>query len=93
MISYEIERLLRFAQKNGLIEDQDVTLSRNALLDLLRVAEPYKGEVACENETAAEVLERILDYCAETGLLTENSSARRDAFVARIMGLLMPRQS
>ena len=93
MIQYEIERLIVFGRRNQLIEKEDCIPVRNALMDLLQVSAPYKAEAAYTGETATEILEHILDYCAETGLITENTITHRDAFSARIMGLLMPRQS
>ncbi|UUZ82323.1 UDP-glucose--hexose-1-phosphate uridylyltransferase [Paenibacillus sp. P26] len=36
---------------------------------------------------------RLLDYAAETGLLEENTTTLRDLLEARIMGMLMPRES
>jgi len=93
MIRYEIERLLTFGQGHKLIETEDTIPVRNALLDLFRIEEPYEDEVVYEAETATEVLEQMLDFAAETGLIEEDTLSQRDAFSARIMGLLMPRQS
>ena len=93
MIQVEIERLIAFGLTKGLIEQPDQIPVRNALLDLLCVSEPYAGQVTCGEETAGPMLERILDYSAETGLLPQNSMGYRDALGARIMGLLTPRQS
>ena len=93
MIHYEIERLIAFGLKKGLIEADDVIPVRNALMDLLGESTPYAGEAAYEKETATEILERILDHLAKAGRMSKNSITERDAFSARIMGLLMPRQS
>ena len=96
-IAYEIERLLSFAKNKGLLAAMDMVPARNALLDLLRVSEPYAytdGETIEENgETATAVLVNILDYCAVEGLLPEDTTTYRDLMDARIMGLLMPRAS
>lgn len=95
-IGIDIERLLRFALEHGLIEDADLVPSRNALLDLLAVAEPYVGELEAEVEALevpSLILDRILDYAADAGLLPENNGTYRDLLDARIMGLLMPRAS
>ena len=96
-IAYQIERLLSFAQNKNLLAPLDVVPARNALLDLLRVAEPYVSavdEVICENgETATDILTNILDDCAAEGLLPDDTTTYRDLMDARIMGLLMPRAS
>ena len=89
-----IERLLQFAMQNGLIEQLDVYTSRNALLDLFGLAEPYQGEVPIENlSSPVALLEELLDAAFEAGLLEENTTTYRDLLDARIMGLLMPRPS
>ncbi len=92
--AFEIERLLQFAKKHSIIEALDVIPSRNSLLDLLQLSEPFEGDVDEENlESAAFIIDNLLDYAAEKGLLTEDSMTYRDLFDARIMGLLMPRES
>ena len=92
-IGYEIERLLKFALKKEMISKWDVIPTRNALIDLLKIEEPFEGEVD-ENieESAVKILENILDYAVEIGLIEEDTTTFRDLFNARIMGLLMPRE-
>ncbi|MEW9699298.1 UDP-glucose--hexose-1-phosphate uridylyltransferase [Paenibacillus sp. SI8] len=89
-----IERLLQFAKQNGLIEHLDVYTSRNSLLDLFGIAEPYPGEVPAEKlDSPADLLEQLLDNAYEAGLLQDNTTTYRDLLDAKIMGLLMPRPS
>ncbi|WP_438432038.1 UDP-glucose--hexose-1-phosphate uridylyltransferase [Gorillibacterium sp. sgz500922] len=93
-IKLEIERLIRFGLTSGLLGEGDDIVARNGLMELLRVDEPYDGELPEETlEAPTEVLDRILDYAAERGILPENTTTQRDLLDARIMGLLMPRQS
>jgi len=96
-IAYEIERLLSFALNKQMLSPLDVVPARNALLDLLRVKEPYvraAHDVIDENgETAGDILANILDYCAAADLLADDNMTCRDLMDARIMGLLMPRAS
>ncbi|MFD2613846.1 UDP-glucose--hexose-1-phosphate uridylyltransferase [Paenibacillus gansuensis] len=90
----QIERLLQFGVQRGLLEPLDVIPARNALLDLFRLAEPFGGEVPEERlDSAVEVLEVLLDYAAASGMLEADTLTHRDLLDARIMGLLMPRQS
>lgn len=92
-IGYEIERLLKFALKREMISKWDVIPTRNALMDLLKVEAPFEGEVGEElEESAVKILNNILDYASEAGLIEENSTTFRDLFDAKIMGLLMPRE-
>ena len=91
--SLEIEKLLKFALKHKLIESEDMISSRNALLDLFKINEPYEGEVYESNDDSPhEMLENMLDYAVSKGMV-KNTVAMRDLFDTRIMGLLMPRQS
>lgn len=92
--AYEVERLLAFAVRKRIIEDQDVMYCRNQLLEELRLEEPYAGAVPAEAlSSASEVLERLLDYAADAGILEENTATHRDLFDTRLMGCLMPRPS
>jgi UDPglucose--hexose-1-phosphate uridylyltransferase len=92
--AYEIERLLQFAMKHKMIEKLDVIASRNALLDLFKLEEPYFGEVPNEElNNPVVILEKLLDYSHNIGLIEDNTMTYRDLLDAKIMGSLMPRQS
>lgn len=89
-----IERLLNFAKEQNMIEELDIIPCRNSLMDLFKINEPYEGKVEEESvESAVPILESLLDYAYEIGLIEENTTTYRDLLDARIMGLLMPRQS
>jgi len=93
-IQLQIERLVRFGVQRGLLGKGDDIVARNALLDLLQVEEPYAGALPEEElEAPTAILESILDYAADKGILAENNTTQRDLLDARIMGLFMPRQS
>lgn len=96
-IKQDIARLVRFAGNHGLLGPDDDIAATNALLDLFQLAEPYEGEVLAgditDSDSAPELLAPILDYAAAAGILAENNTTHRDLLDARIMGLLMPRQS
>ena len=64
-INEEINRLLNFAQQQGLIAEEDTVYAANLLLDVLQ-AEDFTPEAVEESlETATPVLERVLDYAVE----------------------------
>ncbi|WP_027626035.1 UDP-glucose--hexose-1-phosphate uridylyltransferase [Clostridium lundense] len=93
-IEKEIERLLQFAKRNGLIEELDIIPCRNELMDLLQVKEPYQRKI--EEEVIHEpmvILNNILDYAFEKGIIKYNNMIYRDLLDAKIMGILMPRES
>lgn len=92
--AYEIERLLQFGLQWNMIDRWDVVPVRNALMDLLQVSEPCNNYQNVElGNSPVEILDNLLDYAALIGLLPENTVTYRDLMDARIMGLLMPRQS
>ncbi len=92
--AYEIERLLQFGSKHGLIDKLDTIIARNQLLDLFKLKEPYCGEVAKEElQYPTEILDRLVKYAGEEGLFDKEVYALRELFDTRIMGLLMPRES
>lgn len=89
-----IERLIQFALQRGMIQPLDIYASRNGLLDLFRLTEKYEGAVPEEElDSAVELLEPLLDYGAEIGLIPHNTMTYRDLLDARIMGYLIPRPS
>lgn len=91
---HAIERLVLFAHRHTLIEDADVDYSRNQLLSLFQFDEPFAGEVD-ESELSGPqpVLDILIDYGVEIGLIPENTDTYRDLLDAQIMGLLMARPS
>jgi len=93
-VTYEIERLLKFAIRKNLIAKWDIIPARNQLLDILKIDAPYFGEVEEDKEdTPIFILKNILDYAYEKRLIEENTITERDLLDAKIMGTLIPRQS
>jgi UDPglucose--hexose-1-phosphate uridylyltransferase len=89
-----LARLVQFGLQQGMLEELDRIPVTNALIDLFGVDAPYEGEVPDERlDSAVPVLEPLLDEAARRGLIPENTMVQRDLFDARIMGLLMPRES
>ncbi len=92
--AYEIERLLSFGRKHGLIDNLDTIIARNQLLDLLGLKEPYQGDVPDEvMEYPTEILDRLVSYAGNEGLFDKEVYVCRELFDTRIMGILMPRES
>ncbi|NEW07538.1 UDP-glucose--hexose-1-phosphate uridylyltransferase [Paenibacillus sp. SYP-B3998] len=92
--AFIIERLLQFAKQNGLIGQLDIYTSRNALLDLFNIAEPFQGDLPKEQlDSPVVLLELLLDEAYEAGMLPDNTTTYRDLLDAKIMGLLMQRPS
>ena len=91
-IQHEISRLLHFARQKGLIAPEDEVYAANRLLDVLHVEDYAPEDVDETLETAAPILEWMLDYAAEKGLI-EGTTDERDLFDTRIMDCVMPRPS
>ena len=91
-IQHEISRLLHFARQKGLIAPEDEVYAANRLLDVLHVEEYVPEEVDETLETATPILENMLDYAADHGLI-EGTTDERDLFDTRIMDCVMPRPS
>ena len=78
-INTEINRLLNFAKQNMLINEDDYYYAANRLLDVLKV-DAFEPEFVDEKlPTAMPILENMLDYAAEKGLI-ENTTENRDLF-------------
>ncbi len=102
MIYRDINRLVVYARKTGLIEADDIDYTINRLLELFQL-EDYQNleeedllvqaELISEEELVLEsILSALLDYAQENGLV-EDSIVYRDLFDTKIMGLLTPRPS
>lgn len=90
----QVEYLLAFAEKEQLLKPLDIIAARNALLDLLRLDNPYSREVEPPLfDSPVPILDKLLDYAVQQGLITDDTVTQRDLFDARMMGLLMPRPS
>lgn len=92
--AYEIERLLQFGKKHGLIDSLDKIIARNQLLDLLKLKEPYSEEIPDEDlEFPTDILKGLVEYAGDAGLFDKEVYAYRELFDTKIMGILMPRES
>ena len=91
-INTEINRLLNFARQQNLIESTDIFYSANRLIDLLHVAEFVPEKIDETLETAAQILENMLDYAVAEKLIDDTVN-ERDLFDTRIMDCVMPRRS
>ena len=90
----EIERLVQYGLKKELFKEEDKIFIRNSLIDLFNLDE-YR-EVKTEDEdldSPTEILDNLLNYAFEQGILEWNTSVYRDLLDTKIMGVLMPRPS
>lgn len=90
----EIKRLIQYGLKQELFTKDDEIFVRNNLLDVLNLDEYEDFEIEDENlNTPTDILNNMLDYAFNSGILESNSPIYRDLLDTKIMGVLMPRPS
>ena len=67
-MNHEINRLLNFAQQQGLLDQADRVYGANLLLAALQLEEFSPEEIDERLEVPDEILGRMLDYAASAGL-------------------------
>lgn len=93
-INLEIARLVQYGVKKGLLHQEDAVFAVNRILALLKLNDYTQAAVPEENLASPQpILNRIIDWAAENGLLESNSSVFRDLLDTEIMACLMPRPS
>jgi UDPglucose--hexose-1-phosphate uridylyltransferase len=89
-----VEQLLAFGLHNDMIRNEDMVFLRNQLLDLLQIPEPWENSQDIFDggipPTATPILEKLLDYAAEEGILPDDTLVYRDLLDTRIMGIITP---
>ncbi|WP_106768430.1 UDP-glucose--hexose-1-phosphate uridylyltransferase [Paenibacillus faecalis] len=91
---HAIERLVLFALRKGLIREADHDYSRNLLMEDFGFSEPYAGKLNDELPDGPQpMLDVLIDYAADNGMIPENTDTYRDLLDAKIMGRLMARPS
>jgi UDPglucose--hexose-1-phosphate uridylyltransferase len=97
MIYELIRKLVEYGKATGLIEKEDEDYTINRLLELFELddyREPDEAQKDIHGELSLdEILNPMMDYAYEQGILKENSIAYRDLFDTKIMGLIVPRPS
>jgi UDPglucose--hexose-1-phosphate uridylyltransferase len=87
-----IEICTQFAVKEGLCYKVDAPFVRNRLMSLFKVDSMYEGEVEVP-ESILDILEEMVDYAAENGMLEMNTAAYRAMFDTKICGCMLMMQS
>ena len=103
MIQEKIRELVNYGLLTGLVEPEDEVYTVNRLLELFDLDEfegqfgtcPALSEAEREKAVAAlpGILEEMLDYAAEKGILKEDGIVYRDLFDTKIMSCLVGRPS
>ena len=90
----QIKRLINYGLDEGLIAAEDEMYVRNRLLEILKLDEYEEVEVAGEKLSNPQpILDEILLYAYEKGVLEENTVTYRDLLDTKLMDCFMPRPS
>lgn len=89
MIYASIQNLIDYSIRHQLIDKEDELVIRNQLMDALRVCD-WQDEAA-ENADLPidDLLQPLIDYACDNGVI-EDTTAGRDLFDTKLMGLLTP---
>ncbi|MBM7583483.1 UDPglucose--hexose-1-phosphate uridylyltransferase [Bacillus pakistanensis] len=94
-IHHHIERLIQYGLQKKLISEWEIDYVYNSLLQLFKVEEviPSTSMMNEYLDTPVPILENMLDYAFQIGLIEDNTVTERDLFDPKIMNQLMPRPS
>jgi UDPglucose--hexose-1-phosphate uridylyltransferase len=93
-IASQIEQLLNYGVRAGLIEEIDRIQMRNSLFALFSMDQP-DGELSVSEEKVelCSILDTLCDCAVQCGIIPEDTITNRDLFDTKIMGILTPRES
>ncbi|MBO5031216.1 MAG: UDP-glucose--hexose-1-phosphate uridylyltransferase [Lachnospiraceae bacterium] len=98
MITENIANLVNYGIAAGLLNEADKIYTTNRLLELFGIEE-YEEPAQLDDITnpaaydLESLLQEMLGYAAEQGLMPDDSIVYRDLFDTKIMGCLVPRPS
>ncbi|MCH5281314.1 MAG: UDP-glucose--hexose-1-phosphate uridylyltransferase [Lachnospiraceae bacterium] len=92
MIDELISELIGYGKKNGLILEEDAVYITNRLLELFQVIE-YEERAITESRELVYILDDMMKWALEHGILEEDTITARDLFDTKIMGLITPAPS
>ena len=93
-IYLEIKRLINFGLNKGLICAEDELYVRNRLLEILRLEEYVEVKADVEGLSNPQpILDNILDYAWEQGILEQNTITYRDLLDTKLMDCFISKPS
>lgn len=92
MINKYINELVNYGLKDGLVVDADKVYVTNRLLELFGLLEFEEEPIDNERELV-DILEDMMVYAHENGILEEDTITMKDLFDTKIMGMLTPAPS
>lgn len=92
MITDLIRELVIYGKNNGLICEADEVYVTNRLLELFDVMEYEENPEITESRAVCEILEDMMTYAHENGIMKEDTITAKDLFDTKIMAVLRHRQ-
>jgi len=89
MICAEVQKLIDYALKKGLITSDDIYVVRNRLMEVLCLTDWCECEADSDGLTIDDILLPLIDYACETGVIMDTVNSR-DLFDTKLMGVLTP---
>jgi len=86
-----IDALVEYGEQKNLICEPERAYTTNLLLDVFRLDAYDAPAEPCEGMNLEQILESMLDWAFENGVIADNGTATRDLFDTRIMNCLTPR--
>ena len=93
-IEINIKKLVKYGLLTGLVKEEDAIYTTNRLLELFAIEDmECEEEVTMTVEELPEVLNEMMDYAVEQGIMKEDGLVYRDLFDTKIMSMLVGRPS
>ena len=89
MIFENVQTLINYGIRNGLISAEDEYVVRNSLIDILGLGEWNESKGDDNSDDIDAVLAPIIDYAAEKGIISDTANSR-DLFDTKLMGVFTP---
>ena len=90
MINTYITELVNYEIKNGLIDEFDRVYSVNKLIELMGLDEYAEPESVPEERDLHLILEDMLNWAFEHGVMESDTIAQKDLFDTKIIGAVTP---
>lgn len=90
MINTYIAELVNYGIRNGLIDELDRVYSINRLAELMEIDEYTTPETAPEERPLNLILEDMMSWAFEHGIMKSDTNASKDLFDTKIMGTITP---
>lgn len=90
MINQLILELVNYGIEKELVDPEDKIYVTNSLIDLFELNDYEEPETKADPRELHLILEDLLAYAVEHGILKEDTITQKDLFDTRIMGILTP---